>query len=112
MNTRRAPLDDWRVRSALIHAFNFEFVNDTLTGGRQPRITSYFSNSELAMHDGPAEGRVRTLLEPFAETLLPGALGQTEFVFATAFPLLPCCGGFSISVLFFGSANTAAVGRR
>ena len=58
MNTRRPPLDDIRVRDALIHAFNFEFINDTLTGGRQPRITSYFSNSELGMLPGPAEGRV------------------------------------------------------
>ena len=49
MNTRRPPLDDWRVRDALIHAFNFEYINDTLTGGRQPRISSYFSNSELGM---------------------------------------------------------------
>jgi peptide/nickel transport system substrate-binding protein len=73
-NTRRAPLDDWRVRDALIHAFNFEFLNDTLTGGRQPRITSYFSGSELGMRDGPATGRVRELLEPFEAELLPGAL--------------------------------------
>ncbi|WP_085805278.1 extracellular solute-binding protein [Roseovarius albus] len=74
MNTRRAPLDDWRVRDALIHAFNFEFINDALTGGRQPRITSYFSNSELAMQPGPAEGRVLELLEPFSDTLLPGTI--------------------------------------
>lgn len=73
-NTRRAPLDDWRVREALILAFNFEYINDTLTGGRQPRITSYFSGSELGMRDGPATGRVRALLEPYADTLLPGAL--------------------------------------
>jgi peptide/nickel transport system substrate-binding protein len=73
-NTRHAPLDDWRVRAALIHAFNFEYVNDTLTGGRQPRITSYFSNSELAMRPGPAGGRVRELLAPYADSLLPGAL--------------------------------------
>lgn len=77
-NTRRAPLDDWRVRSALIHAFNFEYVNDTLTGGRQPRISSYFSNSELAMRPGPAEGRVRELLAPYADSLLPGALEGYE----------------------------------
>ncbi|WP_317054557.1 extracellular solute-binding protein [Roseovarius rhodophyticola] len=74
MNTRRAPLDDWRVREALIHAFNFEFINDALTGGRQPRITSYFSGSELGMLEGPAEGRVRALLEPLKDDLLPGAL--------------------------------------
>src|SRR6056297_916121 len=74
MNTRRAPLDDWRVRDALMHAFNFEYINDTLTGGRQPRITSYFSNSELAMQTGPASGAVRELLTPFADTLPPGTL--------------------------------------
>lgn len=74
MNTRRAPLDDIRVRDALIHAFNFEFINDTLTGGRQPRITSYFSKSELGMQPGPATGRVRELLTPFAADLPPEAL--------------------------------------
>ncbi len=74
MNTRRAPFDDWRVREAMIQAFNFEFINETLTGGALPRITSYFSNSELAMAEGPAEGRVRALLEPFAEELPPGTL--------------------------------------
>ena len=73
-NTRRAPFDDWRVRDALIHAFNFEFINKTITGGNEPRITSYYSNSILGMQDGPAEGRVRELLEPFADELLPGAL--------------------------------------
>jgi peptide/nickel transport system substrate-binding protein len=59
MNTRNPPLDDWRVREALIGAFNFDYINDTLTGGLQPRITSYFSGSELAMDHGPATGRVR-----------------------------------------------------
>ncbi|MBL4767835.1 MAG: hypothetical protein JKY94_08990, partial [Rhodobacteraceae bacterium] len=74
MNTRRAMFANWRVREALMLAFNFEFINDTMTGGAQPRITSYFSNSELAMLPGPATGHVRTLLEPFAKDLLPGAL--------------------------------------
>jgi peptide/nickel transport system substrate-binding protein len=73
-NLRRPTFQDWRVRDALIHAFNFEFVNQTLNGGTFPRRTSYFSNSELAMGEGPAEGRVLELLEPFAETLLPDAL--------------------------------------
>ena len=74
MNTRRAPFDDWRVRDALIHAFNFEFINAAINGGEQPRITSYYSNSVLGMSDGPAEGRVGELLAPFAGDLLPGAL--------------------------------------
>ncbi|WP_281967849.1 extracellular solute-binding protein [Roseovarius nanhaiticus] len=74
MNTRNAPLDDWRVRDALIHAFNFEYINDTLTGGRQPRITSYFSGSELGMKPGPATEAERALLAPYEDSLLPGAL--------------------------------------
>lgn len=74
MNTRREVFQDWRVRDAMLHAFNFEFINETMTGSQQPRITSYFSNSVLAMQDGPAEGRVRDLLSPFADEVLPGAL--------------------------------------
>ncbi|MWD28138.1 ABC transporter substrate-binding protein [Aquicoccus sp. SCR17] len=74
MNTRREIFADWRVRAAMILAFNFPYINDTMTGGRQPRITSYFSNSELGMRPGPAEGRVRDLLDPFADDLPPGTL--------------------------------------
>ncbi len=74
MNTRRAPFDDWRVRDALIQAFNFEYINDTLTGGAQPRITSYFSNSVLGMVDGPASGRVAELLLPYQDTLPAGTI--------------------------------------
>ena len=74
INTRRAPFDDWRVRDALLHAFNFEQMNEALNDGAIPRITSYYSNSPLGMTEGPAEGRVRALLEPFADALLPGAL--------------------------------------
>lgn len=74
MNTRRAPFDDIRVRDALLHAFNFEFISDTLTGGRQPRITSYFSGSALAMQDGPASTEVAALLAPHAESLAPDVL--------------------------------------
>lgn len=74
MNTRRDVFKDWRVRDAMMHAFNFEFINETMTGSKQPRISSYFSNSVLGMADGPAKGRMRELLEPFASELLPGAL--------------------------------------
>ncbi|MBO9431477.1 extracellular solute-binding protein [Sulfitobacter sp. R18_1] len=74
MNARRAPFDDWRVRDALISAFNFEYINETLTGGTLPRITSYFSNSDLAMRDGPASGRVFDLLADYADTLPPGTV--------------------------------------
>ncbi|MCT4683404.1 MAG: extracellular solute-binding protein [Roseicyclus sp.] len=73
MNARTAPFDDWRVREAMIQAFPAEFINQTLNGGVDPRITSYFSNSPLAMSAGPAEGRVAEFLMPFEGVLLPGA---------------------------------------
>jgi peptide/nickel transport system substrate-binding protein len=74
MNTRRSPFDDWRVREAFLLAFNYAFINDTMTGGAGSRITSYFGNSELARREGPATGRVRELLAPFAAELPPGAM--------------------------------------
>jgi peptide/nickel transport system substrate-binding protein len=74
MNTRRAPFDDWRVRDAMIQAFNFEYINDTLTGNAQPRITSYFSNSVLGNEEGPAQGRVAELLLPYQDTLPVGTI--------------------------------------
>lgn len=74
MNTRRPQFSDHRVRDALLHAFNFEAINDTMTGGRQPRISSYFSNSVLGMRDGAANGRVAELLTPFAQDLPPEAI--------------------------------------
>jgi peptide/nickel transport system substrate-binding protein len=74
MNTRRDLFADWRVREAMIAAFNFEFINQTLNAGDGQRITSYFSNSMLGMTPGPAEGRVREMLEPYAADLLPGAI--------------------------------------
>lgn len=74
MNTRRPPFDDWRLREAMIAAFNFEYINDALTGGSLPRISSYFSNSELAMQPGPAKGAVLAALAPYSDHLLPGTL--------------------------------------
>ena len=74
-NTRKPLFADWRVREALILAFNFEFINDTLNGGLLPRIPSYFGNSSLGMAPGtPAEGQELALLEPFRAELPPGAI--------------------------------------
>jgi len=73
-NTRNPVFADWRVREALTLAFNFEFINQTLNLGTEPRITSYFANSALAMQPGPATGRVAELLAPYADSLTPGTL--------------------------------------
>ncbi len=73
-NTRRPIFADWRVRDALIHAFNYEFIDQTVNGGALPRRESYFSNSSLGMGHEPASERVRALLGPFADSLTPDAL--------------------------------------
>jgi peptide/nickel transport system substrate-binding protein len=74
MNMRNPLFADWRVREAMIHAFNFEYVSQVVNDSVDPRITSYFSNSFLAMQQGPAAGRVAEFLAPFAADLLPGTL--------------------------------------
>ncbi len=74
-NTRKPMFADWRVRQALIDAFNFELVNATLNGGANPRIESYYSNSDLSGHvTEAATAKVAALLAPFKDQLLPGAL--------------------------------------
>lgn len=74
MNTRSPVFADWRVRQAMIEAFNHQFINMTLSGATDPRITSYFANSDLAMRPGPADPAVAALLEPFAADLPPDTL--------------------------------------
>lgn len=75
MNTRNPLFQDWRVREALILAFNFEIVNQTLNGGANKRIQSYFGNSPLGFTPGTAaEGAVLALLEPFKADLVPGTI--------------------------------------
>ncbi len=74
MNTRSEVFQDWRVREAMIQVFNFEFINQTLNGGREPRIQSYFHNSVLGMDVGePATGRVAEFLSEY-DDLPPGAV--------------------------------------
>jgi peptide/nickel transport system substrate-binding protein len=74
-NTRKPFFADWRVREALTQAFNFELINQALNGGANPRISSYFSNSELSGDvANPASPAVAALLEPFKADLLPGTL--------------------------------------
>ncbi len=74
-NTRKPLFADWRVREALIDAFNFELINQTLNGGVMPRIQSYYSNSELGADIAqPATGKELDLLTPFKDQLPPGTI--------------------------------------
>jgi peptide/nickel transport system substrate-binding protein len=84
MNMRNPVFADWRVREAMILAFNFDFINQTVNGGADPRITSYFSNSPLGMDHGPATGKVGDLLQPFAADLLPGVIEGYSLPVGTA----------------------------
>lgn len=74
INSRNPLFSDWRVRQAMLLAFNYAFINQTLNGGIEKRITSYFSNSPLAGGTEPADGALSALLAPFAADLLPGTL--------------------------------------
>jgi len=73
-NTRQPRFSSWRVREALILAFDFEAINTALTGGTEPRIQSYFGNSVLGMTAGPVDGLVAEALAPFEDALMPGVL--------------------------------------
>ena len=72
MNSRKEVFSDWRVRQALIEAFNFEYINEAQNAGRQQRITSYFSNSILGMRKGAAKNSVLELLQNSDQAQLPG----------------------------------------
>jgi microcin C transport system substrate-binding protein len=47
INTRRAPLNDIKVRKALSLAFDFDWMNKTLFHGKAHRVDSIFSNTKL-----------------------------------------------------------------
>lgn len=67
-NTRKPIFSDIRVRDALLHAFNFEFINQRLNAGVPGRIESYFDNSQLGF-TGEASAEEAALLAPFAADL-------------------------------------------
>lgn len=73
-NTRRDLFADRRVREALIHAFDFEWVNRNLLYSRYRRIDSVFTNSDLAPSGAP-EGRELALLEAHRDQVRPEVFG-------------------------------------
>lgn len=74
MNTRRAPLNDVRVRQALALTFDFEWSNRALFYGAYKRTVSYFDNSELAARGMPSAAEL-ALLKPWAKTLPTSVFG-------------------------------------
>ncbi|MEX2643800.1 MAG: extracellular solute-binding protein [Acetobacterales bacterium] len=76
-NTRRPLFKDARVRSALAHAFDFEWTNENLFYGQYTRTESYFSNSELASDGLPSEEELE-ILEPLRGQI-PDAVFTKEY---------------------------------
>ncbi|WP_244438485.1 extracellular solute-binding protein [Hyphomicrobium nitrativorans] len=76
-NTRRTVFSDPRVREALIHLFNFEWVNKSFFHGLYKRTESYFERSMLSSARKPADARERALLAPFSDAVLPEILDGT-----------------------------------
>jgi peptide/nickel transport system substrate-binding protein len=68
-NTRRAQFADIRVREALLHLFDFEWINHAYFFDLYKRTASYFDGCDLSAHGVPASARERELLARF-----PGAV--------------------------------------
>ena len=69
MNTRRPAFADVRVREAILHLFDFEWINHTYFFDLYERTASYFDGCELSAHKQPANARERDLLKPFPDAV-------------------------------------------
>ena len=67
-NMRRPALQDIRVREALVHAFNYEWTNETLFYGTYERSDSFFENTDMEA-TGLPQGDELALLEEFRDQL-------------------------------------------
>lgn len=75
LNARRSPLNDIRVRQALVLSFDFETVNQQLFYGSYRRSNSYFTNSEMAARGLPGADEL-AILEPLRRQLPPEVFSQ------------------------------------
>ncbi len=63
-NLRNPKFQDMRVRDALIHAFDFDWINKALLHDGYARTTSMFTGSDMAPRGEPKDAE-RALLEPW-----------------------------------------------
>jgi peptide/nickel transport system substrate-binding protein len=70
-NTRRPMFADIRVREALLHLFDFEWISHNLFFDQYRRTASYFDDCELSAHGRPASAQERALLAPFPDVVRP-----------------------------------------
>jgi peptide/nickel transport system substrate-binding protein len=76
-NTRRPIFADIRVREAMQHLFDFEWINRTYFFNHYRRTASYFDDCELSAHGIAADARERVLLAPFPGAVRPDILDGT-----------------------------------
>jgi microcin C transport system substrate-binding protein len=75
INTRRPHLADVRVREALNHLFDFEWIRKNLLFGYNDRNRSYFIQSDYGA-TGVPEGKELELLQPFRDRLPPSLFSE------------------------------------
>jgi microcin C transport system substrate-binding protein len=75
-NLRRKPFDDYRVRKALLLAFDQDWVGKNLFHGKFARIESFFPNSALD-GSGNISADVKNILTPFKDKLRPEIFNET-----------------------------------
>jgi microcin C transport system substrate-binding protein len=76
-NLRRPKFSDRRVREAIGYAYDFEWINKTLSDGQLVRTRSYFEGSELAATGLPA-GEELAILEKYRGRV-PDEVFTTEY---------------------------------
>ena len=74
LNTRRAPLDDIRVREALGLALDYEWMNRQMFYGAYQRVRGLFGNTDCAAQGLPSPDEL-ALLEPWRAVLPPAVFG-------------------------------------
>ncbi|OGT82220.1 MAG: hypothetical protein A3H91_17825 [Gammaproteobacteria bacterium RIFCSPLOWO2_02_FULL_61_13] len=74
-NQRRDKFADPKLREAIAHAFDFEWLNKTIFHGDYIRVRSHFNNTELA-NQGIPQGLELEILEPFRDQLDPRVFTQ------------------------------------
>ncbi|HSI39259.1 MAG TPA: extracellular solute-binding protein [Xanthobacteraceae bacterium] len=73
-NMRRAPLDDARVRAALVELFDFEWINANLYFSVYRRTASFYEGSDLSARGRPATAVEQALLAPYPDAVLPAVM--------------------------------------
>ncbi len=83
-NTRRPLFQDRRVREALLHLYDFKWINQHLMHGDAQRTQSFFTHTPMMATGLPSEAEL-ALLQPFKQ-MFPAS-------FFTTSPSLPACNG-------------------